>query len=91
MLPTLSPGDRCLVRRTHRVVPTELVVFSDPEYPKRLVVKRVVAVRPGGIEVAGDNVAASRDSRTFGLVPETLVLGVAWYRYAPPGRAARLR
>src|SRR5579862_2520249 len=42
MMPTLLDGDRCLVRRTRRVGRGDLVVFTDPEYPSRLIVKRVV-------------------------------------------------
>lgn len=91
MLPTLRDGDHCLVRRTRRVVPGDLVVLVDPEGSRRLLVKRVVAVTPGGTVVAGDNPGASRDSRNFGAVPPSALVGVAWYRYAPAGRVGRVR
>jgi len=90
MMPTLLDGDRCLVRRTRRVGRGDLVVFTDPEYPSRLIVKRVVGLAPNGIEVAGDNLDASRDSRSFGAVPSRSVLGIAWYRYAPAERTGRI-
>ena len=90
MIPTLEDGDRCLVRRTRRVESGDLVVFIDPEYPRRLVVKRVVVVSSSGIDVAGDNSGESRDSRSFGPVPASAVIGVAWYRYAPAGRVGRI-
>jgi nickel-type superoxide dismutase maturation protease len=90
MLPTLEPGDHVLVRRTRSVVRGDLVVFSDPESDQRLVAKRVAAVHPDGLEVVGDNRGASRDSRDFGIVAHSRVLGVAWYRYVPTSRAGRI-
>jgi len=91
MLPTLREGDRCLVRRTRRCVPGDLIAFIDPEEESRLIVKRVVGVAPDGIVVAGDNPGASRDSRQFGAVPRDYVVGVARYRYAPRERAGPVR
>lgn len=91
MLPTLAPGDHLLVRRTRHVDRGDLVVFFDPQFIRRLLVKRVAAVRREGLEVSGDNPGASRDSKDFGLVPPTCVLGIAWYRYAPASRVGRVR
>lgn len=54
------------------------------------VVKRVVAVGAGGVTVAGDNPAASTDSRDYGPVPLADVRGRVVYRYAPAGRVGRL-
>jgi len=56
-----------------------------------LLVKRVVAVLPAGLEVRGDNQAASRDSRAFGLVESSRLIGKVVYRYFPPARAGFLR
>lgn len=91
MLPTLRDGDRCLVRRTRRVGPGDLVVMFDPERSSRLIVKRVVAVDADGIFVAGDNPGASRDSRDFGAASPERLVGVAWYRYGPADRVGRVR
>jgi nickel-type superoxide dismutase maturation protease len=91
MLPTLQPGDRLLVRRGRRARPGDLVVLPDPRDAARVLVKRVRATRTHGVEVAGDNLGASTDSRTFGVVPRSSVLGRAVYRYAPADRAGRLR
>lgn len=84
MAPTLLPGDRLLVLKTRRVRPGDLVVVRDPREPSRQVVKRVTATTPNGIEIRGDNPAASTDSRTYGSVPRTLIVGRALSRYAPP-------
>lgn len=95
MRPTLEPGDRVLAVRARRARAGDLVVVRDPRDPRdlrnagRLLVKRVAAVGPHGVEVRGDNAAASTDSRVFGPVPA--VWGRAVYRYAPAARAGWLR
>jgi nickel-type superoxide dismutase maturation protease len=91
MLPTLRPGDRVLVTRGLRALrPGDLVALRDPRCPSRILVKRVAAVASGRVSVAGDNVEASTDSRTFGAVDAGRLLGRVRYRYAPPERAGRI-
>ncbi|WP_370328442.1 nickel-type superoxide dismutase maturation protease [Euzebya sp.] len=89
MLPTLRPHDRLAVLP---LPPVEgrLVVLRDPREPSRTIVKRVVAVAGGAVEVAGDNPDASTDSRHFGPVPAGLVRGRPVYRYHPPATAGWL-
>lgn len=89
MRPALRPGDR-LVVVPQLVSVGALVCVRDPRRPSRLLVKRVVAVGPDGVEVAGDNPSASTDSRHFGPVERSLVVGRPVYRYAPPDRAGWL-
>lgn len=88
MRPTLVPGDRVLAVRGRRARPGALVVVRDPRSAARLLVKRVVEVGPRGHVLAGDNRAASTDSRAFGPVPS--VWGRAVFRYFPAERAGRL-
>jgi nickel-type superoxide dismutase maturation protease len=103
MAPAFLPGD-CLVvvkpapRRlaalfggASGVKPGEVVAVRDPRHPGRVLVKRVSSVdsNAGTVEVLGDASQASTDSRTFGPVPMSSVLGRAVYRYAPPGRTGR--
>ena len=88
MRPTLLPGDRVVALRSRAVRAGDVVVVTDPRVPSRSLVKRVVAVGPGGIRVAGDAPDASTDSRHFGPVPA--VWGRVVYRYAPRPRAGRL-
>lgn len=90
MTPTLEPGDRLVVVRLGRLRPGDLVALHDPAEPARLLVKRIAALGPAGVEVRGDNEAASRDSRAFGAVQPSGVVGRAVYRYFPPTRAGRL-
>jgi nickel-type superoxide dismutase maturation protease len=91
MAPSLAHGDRLVVIRALRPRVGDLVALHDPVEPTRLLVKRVVALVPGGVEVRGDNRATSRDSRTFGPVAPAGLVGRAVYRYFPPARAGFLR
>ena len=99
MLPLFAPGDRLLIDPSP-VGPLragDVIALRDPETEGRLLLKRVARVggdvmggdpslAPGTVFVQGDNSARSRDSRQFGPVPRDRVLGVAWFRYAPPER-----
>lgn len=103
MAPQLLPGDRLLVRRLGRVSAGDVVALRDPRDPSRALVKRVGATpggavtcegrvlrAGGGYLVLGDNLPASTDSRTFGAVPRSALLGVAVWRYAPESRRGGL-
>jgi nickel-type superoxide dismutase maturation protease len=97
MVPALLPGDRLVVvgrSRWSRLMASgrwpaigEVVAVRDPRRVDRLLVKRISAVDPaeGTVTVLGD-APASTDSRTFGPVPRSSVVGRAVYRYAPAVR-----
>jgi nickel-type superoxide dismutase maturation protease len=91
MAPTLMPGDRLVVVRLPAfwpLRPGDLVACRDPREPAtRVLVKRVSALSALGVMVEGDNRAASTDSRTFGELPRSLVVGRVLYRYGPSERA----
>lgn len=92
MRPALEPGDRLLVLRWLGPRPGSVVAASDPRFPSRTIVKRVADVRAdGAVVLAGDDPAASTDSRTFGAVAPALVHGRAVWRYWPPSRRGRVR
>jgi nickel-type superoxide dismutase maturation protease len=87
MLPALLPEDRVLVARWAPIRAGAIVVFADPEAPSEFRVKRVTDVAPDGtLFVRGDNPNVSRDSRHFGGVPASLVMGRVVYRYLPSSR-----
>jgi nickel-type superoxide dismutase maturation protease len=91
MQPALRPGDRLLVTTWPRPRPGDVVVFRDPEATGTFIVKRIEGFTPeGGLIVRGDNPNVSRDSRTFGPVPRSLVVGRAIYRYLPGARRGSL-
>jgi nickel-type superoxide dismutase maturation protease len=93
MLPTLEPGDRLVAVRVPSqwpLRPGTVVAVRDPRDPRRVLVKRVRSSRAGGIEVIGDNPNASTDSRQFGALRRSALVGRCVYRYGPPGRTGRL-
>ena len=87
MRPAFEPGDRLLVVGPWPVRAGQVVAFPDPRDPGRLLVRRVGHVGRAGLEVLGDNPAASTDSRHFGPVRRRDLIGRVVYRYAPAARA----
>jgi len=53
-----------------------------------VLIKRIVRVRGGRYFLEGDNRGASCDSRAWGAVPESALLGRVVATYWPPGRVA---
>ena len=106
MEPFLLPGDRLYVdtRAFERRPPArgDVVVFQDPEGSPLWLIKRVTGLpgdTPSGCTTAvpvdhlylvGDRLADSRDSRAFGPVAQSRVVGLARFRYAPAGRRGPL-
>jgi nickel-type superoxide dismutase maturation protease len=97
MSPTLRPGDRLVVMARpwgppRWPKPGQVVAVRDPRRPDRILIKRVAAVHrgTGTVEVLGDDRTTSTDSRAFGPVPRSSIVGRAVYRYAPGGRSGPL-
>jgi nickel-type superoxide dismutase maturation protease len=95
MTPALAAGDRLVVLRMPGVrqpwpLVGDVVALHDPREPTRVLVKRVASVDRGAgtLEVHGDAPGASTDSRTFGPLRRTDLVGRAVYRYAPPERSS---
>ncbi|MFM8239565.1 MAG: nickel-type superoxide dismutase maturation protease [Actinomycetota bacterium] len=87
----LRDGEWWLARRTRRVAPGDMVVIDHPEYAGLLAVKRVVRRDDAGWWVEGDNPDRSRDSRHFGAIPDSRIIGKVVLRYRPLGRRPRNR
>jgi len=88
MEPALSPGDWLLLYRTIdpgrplRVRAGQIVVARHPGRAGLLIVKRAARQEPGGWWLASDNPAAGAvDSRSFGVVPPSLIEGRLLLRY----------
>ena len=82
MEPTLHSGDWLLYVRSTRLRPGSIAVFRHPGRSDLVVVKRAVERHPDGSWwMLGDNPAASEDSRAFGAVPASSILGRVLFRY----------
>jgi nickel-type superoxide dismutase maturation protease len=92
MEPTVREGDWLLVRQMRRQPRVgELVIAADPRDPARLLVKRVSAVSGDQVTVIGDRPERSTDSRDFGALPSSAILGRPLLRYAPLERIGLVR
>ena len=88
MAPVLKPGDIVFAKKIHHLhIYADSIVIASINGKE--VIKRVGVVKNGKVFLIGDNKAASTDSRTFGLVPCSAVLGkvVFWV----PNVVARTR
>jgi len=86
MRPTLEPGDWCIAVRNRRVRPGQVVVLRRPDRSGLEVVKRIAQGDGGGWFVVGDNPPVSTDSRQFGPVAPSAILGRVLLVYWPPRR-----
>lgn len=84
MLPTYRAGDWVLIRRTRRIRQGQVVAAGDPRDPTRLLIKRAIRHTAQGWWLAGDNPQQSTDSRTFGPVRGSAVVGRVLFRYHRP-------
>jgi nickel-type superoxide dismutase maturation protease len=90
MVPFLAPGDRVLVLRTDQVAVGDVIAFRDPDGTDAVLVKRLSGIDRSALRVEGDNPGASRDSRHFGPVPRSALVGRVLWRYWSPHPPARI-
>lgn len=80
MLPGLKPGELVFVDfnayRQVQPLAGQIVILYHPHRPGLKIIKRVTQVLDDGkYFVSGDNPAASTDSRSFGPVPSSAIIG----------------
>jgi len=83
-VPAYYDGDRLLVRYGGTPGPGDVVLARDPRDPQLVLLKRIARRDSGGWWLLADNPYAPGDSRQFGAVPDTLVLGRVIARLWPP-------
>lgn len=79
MLPTLNPGEDVLVvpvSRATKISPNDIVVCFHPTQRDLRLIKRVSETfYDGSCYVVSDNISEGTDSRSFGVVARSLVIG----------------
>jgi len=80
MVPNLGYGDQLLIRYGAQISVGDVIVFRRSGQND---IKRVESISDEGIFVVGDNLMASLDSRTYGLIRHDQVLGKALFRIKP--------
>jgi nickel-type superoxide dismutase maturation protease len=93
MVPTLVPGDWCLVMKPSRWRRDDVVVVEHPSRPGYEMVKRLAAIPGDRVEdrvlalrefwVLGDHPTSSTDSRHFGPVAEDAIRARLLLVYGP--------
>lgn len=85
MVPALRDGDWLLALRTRRVRPGQIVLAEHPARPGFLLVKRAARRDGDGWWLESDfpDAPGVRDSRHFGPVPASSVVGPVLLRYWP--------
>ena len=76
MIPSLRSGERVLIDPKASVEPGDVVLAQHPYKSSVRILKRLTSIEPDGrFYLSGDNPADSTDSRTFGSISKSDVLG----------------
>jgi hypothetical protein len=81
MLPTFKNGRVLAFRGPYKEIEKyvgRVVLIVRPQFPNTFFIKRVKRIENGAFWVEGDNLDASTDSRTWGLIPVDQVIAVAF-------------
>ena len=81
MEPAVRNGQWWVVRRGVKLRQGDVVLLQHPTRSDLSVVKRLSRREGDGWWVLGDNPRESDDSRQFGVVPDTLIIGRLIFRY----------
>ena len=79
MLPFLSEGDIVYFRKYKKFISTlkagQVVIFKHPINNQKQI-KRIKKVNSNCVEVIGDNLDFSKDSRSFGFLQKEKIIGI---------------
>jgi len=82
MLPTLHSGDRVIINRLSYIIQQpkvkDIIVVKSP-IDGRVIIKRIAEIKNGNIFVLGDNSRKSTDSRKFGMLERSAIIGKVIY------------
>ena len=81
MLPTYASGDWLVATRIRRIAPGQVVIIERENRPGILMIKRVLRAEGQKWWVEGDNASASDDSRSFGAINESEIVGRIRFRF----------
>ena len=81
MLPTYASGDWLVATRNRRIAPGQVVLIERESRPGILLIKRVLRAEGQKWWVEGDNASASDDSRSFGAIDESEIVGRIRFRF----------
>lgn len=91
MMPTLYAGDKVVISKRAKVRVGDIVVLEDPRNRENVIVKRLAGISDTKLYVLGDNSSSSTDSRHFGAVPRSCLIGSVKLRYFPVDKAGSLK
>lgn len=79
MEPTYYNKDHLLYCKHMQPQPGDVIIVRDPLDSRDVLIKRVMWISSDEVYVLGDNRDNSEDSRTFGSLPTTSILGVVLF------------
>ncbi len=82
MSPLLESGDIVYTKKSQKIKVDDVVVLPHP-FRNKYIIKQVTALHCEMLELSGLNPESSEDSRTFGYVPVSDVLGVVVAKKVP--------
>ena len=85
MEPTFKDGDRVIINRLAYLFaqpkPSDIVALKHPNKRNKILLKKIKKVFSGDqFFVVGENKSDSEDSRSFGKINKSLIIGKFWFR-----------
>ena len=79
MEPTLFDGDLILYKKINtkkdNINIGDIVIAIHPNIKSKLIIKRIFYIYPNGLDLRGDNINSSTDSRHLGILEAEAIIG----------------